>query len=123
LSWEEVDLALWDPQEGATIVLNVSPLKRDLDLPNLTRHLLIAFERKKIIAQDTAKVNGREALRTVLEGQVEGTEVKAEIYVVKSEGLVYDMIFWSPLEVFPRKVETFRQFLAGLNFLQPKGRH
>ncbi|UCC66413.1 MAG: hypothetical protein JSW32_00195 [Deltaproteobacteria bacterium] len=123
LSWEEVDLALWDSREGATIVVNVNPLRRDLDLSNLTRHLLIAFERKKIISQDPTKVNGREALRTVLEGWAEGTEVKVEAYVVKGNGVVYDILFWSPLDVFSRKVETFHQFLAGLNFLRPEGLH
>ncbi len=123
MSWEDVDFALWDPQEGATIVVNVTPLKKDLDLSNLTRHLLIAFERKKIISQSAVEVNGKEALKTVLDGWAQGIKVKAEAYVVRGKGVVYDVVFWSPSEVFSRKVETFHQFLTGLNFLQPKGLH
>ncbi|OGP54072.1 MAG: hypothetical protein A2Y65_00665 [Deltaproteobacteria bacterium RBG_13_52_11] len=121
ISWKDVDLALWDPKEGATIVVNVTPLKEDADLATLTRHLLIAFERKQIISQDNEKVRGREAVKTVLEGWVERSEIKAEVYVVRGEGVLYDIIFWAPRDAFPRKVEQFHQFLLGINFLQPKG--
>jgi hypothetical protein len=121
LSWKDVDLALWDPKEGATIVVNVTPLKEEMDLGTLTRHLLIAFERKQIISQDNERVKGREAVKTVLEGWVERSEIKAEVYVVRGEGVLYDIIFWAPRDAFPRKVEQFHQFLLGINFLQPKG--
>jgi hypothetical protein len=121
LSWEDVDLALWDPKQGATIVVNVTPLKKDADLATLTRHLLIAFERKQIISQEMAEVDGREALKTVVEGWVERTAIKAEVYVVKGEGVCCDIIFWAPRDAYPRTVELFRQFLLGITFLQPKG--
>ena len=102
-------------------MVNVTPLTGDLELPALTRDLLIAFERRKIISQGMAKVKGREALRTVLEGWEAETRVKAEVYVVRERDVVYDIIFWSPVEVFSRKVGTFHQFLTGLNFLGPGG--
>jgi hypothetical protein len=119
LSWKKVNFVLWDSRTGATIVVDVNPLKEDLDLVTLTNHLLIAFEGKRIISRDTAKIDGREALKTVLEAWVEGTEIKAEIYVVQGAGVCYDIIFWAPQDAFPRKEEAFRQFLAGITFLQP----
>jgi len=119
LSWKDVDFALWDQNEGATIVVNVTPLKENVDAATLTRHLLIAFERKHIISQGVEKVDGREAMKTELEGWVEQTEVKAEAYVVQGKGVVYDIIFWAPSDAFPHTVEAFRQFLVGLTFLQP----
>jgi hypothetical protein len=64
LSWEDVDFVLWDSNEGATIVINVTPLKEDAELTTLARHLLIAFERKRILSQGAEKVNGREAVKT-----------------------------------------------------------
>lgn len=119
LSWEDIDFTLWHEKEGATIVVNVTSLKEDVDLATLARHLLIAFERKQIISQGVEKVGGKEALKTVLKGWVEKTEVKAEAYVVRGEGVFYDIIFWAPRDAFPRKVEAFRQLLVGINFLQP----
>ncbi len=119
LSWEDVDFALWDPEGGAAIMVDVTPLKEDVELRTLARHLLIAFERKRILSQGAAEVNGREAVKTVLEGWVENTAVKAEAYVVKGEGVFYDIVFWAPRDVFPRKVEAFRQLLVGITFLQP----
>ena len=119
LSWEDVDFALWDPQEGATIVVNVTPLKKDVNLGTLTRHLLIAFEHKEIISQNTVTIDGREAAKTVLKGWVEGTEVDAEAYVVRGKGVVYVIIFWAPREAFPGTVEAFHQFLLTITFLQP----
>jgi len=120
LSHKNVALVLWNPQQKATIVVNVTPLDRDLDLYNLTRHLLIAFEHKRIISQDTVGLNGRESLKTVIRAWAEETKVKAEAYVVKRDGVVYDILFWSPLEVFPYNVELFHQFLTGIRFLHPK---
>jgi hypothetical protein len=117
LSWKDVDFALWDPEEGATFVMNVTSLKEDVELATLARHLLIAFERKRILSQGAEKIKGREAVKTVLEGWVENTKVKAETYVVKGDGVFYDIIFWAPREAFPRKVDAFRRFLDDITFL------
>jgi hypothetical protein len=119
LSWKGVDFVLWDSGTGATIVVDVNPLKEDLELVTLTNHLLIAFEGKRIISRDTDKVDGREALKTVLEAWVEGTEITAEVYVVQGQGVCYDIIFWAPRDAFPRQVETFHQLLPSIHFLQP----
>jgi len=117
LSWEDVDFALWNQDEGATIVITVTPLKQDVELVILARHLLIAFERKEILSQGAVQVDGREAVKTVLEGWVEEAEIKVEAYVVKGDGVVYDIIYWAPREAFPRTVEAFHQLLAGINLL------
>jgi hypothetical protein len=119
LSWKDVDFALWDQKTGATMVVNVTPLKQGADLITLTNHLLIAFERKQIISRDNELFQGREAVKTVLEGWVERTAIRAEVYVVRGEGVCYDILFWAPRDAFPRKVEAFRQFLLGITFLQP----
>jgi hypothetical protein len=119
LSWKEVDFVLWEQKSGATMVVNVTPLKQGADLITLTNHLLIAFEGKKIISRDTEKIDGREALKTVLEAWVEKTAIMAEVYVVRGEGMYYDIMLWAPREAFPRQVETFHQLLARIHFLQP----
>jgi hypothetical protein len=121
LSWEDVDFVLWDQKTGATIVVNVTQVKEEVDLAILTRHLLIAFERKTIISQGADLVAGRTAFKTVLAGWVHETEIKAETYVVKDEGVVYDVIFWSPRDTFSRTIEQFHRFLGGINFLKPGG--
>jgi hypothetical protein len=121
LPWEDVNLVLWDPSTGASIVVYVPPLKGDADLANLTRHLLIAFERKRIISEDTVQIQGREAVKTELEGWVDGTEINAEVYVVQGDGVSYDILFWAPHNIFPGTVEIFHQFLLGITFLSPKG--
>jgi len=118
LSWEDVDFVLWDRGSGATMVVNVTPLKQGADLITLTNHLLIAFEGKRIISRDNELFQGREAVKTVLEGRVEKTEIKAEVYVVRGAGVCYDIIFWAPRDVFPRRVETFHQLLASIHFPQ-----
>lgn len=119
LSWKDVDFVLWDQKTGATMMVNVTSLKKGADLITLTNHLLIAFERKQIISRDNELFQGREALKTVLEAWVEGTEIKAEVSVVRGTGVCYDIIFWAPRDVFPRQVETFHQLLLSIRFLQP----
>jgi hypothetical protein len=95
----------------------VTPLKEDVELAILARHLLIAFERKEILSQGGVQVDGREAVKTLLEGWVDGTEIMAEAYVVKGDGVVYDIIFWAPREAFPRTVDAFHHVLAGIRLL------
>jgi hypothetical protein len=119
LSWEKVNLVLWDSQTGATIVVNVNRLKGDLNLIALANHLLISFEGERIISRDTEQIDGREALKTVLEARVEQTAITAEAYVVRGNGVSYDIVFWAPRDVFPRQVEAFHHVLASLHFLQP----
>ena len=113
LSWEDVDCVLWDQKTGATIVVDATPFKEKerVDLANSTRHLLIAFERKQIISQDAVMVKGREAIKTVLTAWAEETEIQAEVYVVRGEGVRYDIILWAPRAVFPGVSELFHRFL------------
>jgi hypothetical protein len=118
LSWKGVDFVLWEQETGATIVVNVTPLKQGANLISLTNHLLIAFERKQIISRDNELFQGREALKTVLEAWVERTGITAEVYVVRGQGVCYDIMFWAPRDVFPRRVETFHQLLLSIHFLQ-----
>jgi hypothetical protein len=119
LSWKDIDFALWDQKTGATMVVNVTPLKQGTDLITLTNQLLIAFERKQIFSRENELFQGREAVKTVLEGWVERTAIRAEVYVVRGAGVCYDILFWAPRDAFPREVETFHQFLLGITFLQP----
>jgi hypothetical protein len=119
LSWKDVDFALWDEDEGATIVIQVTPLKENLELAILTNDLLIAFDSKRIISRDMEKIDEREALKTVLEAWTERTEITVEAYVVRGKGVSYDIIFWAPRDVFPHKVEAFHQLLAGITLLKP----
>jgi hypothetical protein len=118
LSWKDVDFVLWDSRTGATIVVDVKPLEENLELVTLTNHLLIAFDNKKIISQDMEKIDGREALKTVLEAWTERTEITVEAYVVRGKGVSYDIIFWAPRDVFHYKVEAFHQLLLSMRFLQ-----
>ncbi len=118
LSWKDVDFVLWEEKTGATMVVNVTPLKQGADLIVLTNHLLIAFERKQIVSRETEQLDGREALKTVLEAWVEGTAIKAEVSVVRGTGVCYDIMFWAPRDAFPRQVEAFHQLLLSIHFLK-----
>jgi len=119
LSWKDVDFVLWEQKTGATIVVNVTSLKEETNLIALTNQLLIAFEGKQIISRDSELFQGCEALKTVLEARVEGTEIAAEVYVVRGAGVCYDIMFWAPRDVFPRQVEAFHRLLLGIHILKP----
>jgi hypothetical protein len=122
LSWEDVDCVLWDQKTRTTILVDATPFKEreKVDLANVTRHLLIAFERKEIISQDSVMVKGREAIRTVLTAWAEETEIAAEIYVVRGEGMRYDILVWAPRAVFPGVSGLFHRFLEDITFSLPR---
>lgn len=122
-STKDLELALWNPQVQSGIALNVTPSGGQMELETLTRHLLIAFDDKKVISRVATSVSGRRAERVILEGTIDGSRVMAETYVVRGDGFVCDIVFWAPPSVFVYEVEIFRKFLDGLHFLEGKGVH
>ena len=122
LSWEDVDCVLWDQKTRSTILVDAIPFKEQekVDLANVTRHLLIAFERKEIVSQDTVTVKGNEGIRTVLTAWAEETEIEAEVYVVRGERVRYDILMWAPRAAFSGVSILFHRFLEDLTFSRPR---
>jgi len=116
-----VTLALWNKNLKGGIAVNVTALDDDRELDLLVRHLLITFKDRTLLTQREIELEGHRARGVVLDGWIEGENVIAEAYVLKDEGVVYDLVAWSPPDAFPTMEREFHAFLDSIRFLNGGG--
>jgi hypothetical protein len=92
----------------------------DSSLHQYTDHLRIDWTDWEVIEQEETKLVGRNALRTVVEAELDGMERKTELYVVKKNGCLFDLIYSSRPGDFNAGRSDFRRVVEGFQF--PLGR-
>ena len=103
-------------QDGAAAMLanaqcDDGPKPRSGDL--LLGHLLIGIRGRATIEQEEVSVNGRQAVRRVLDGRLDGDEgpTRIEVYVLKDGRCVYDFVYAAPPASFDAWRPEFRRFV------------
>ena len=89
----------------------------DVPLVALRHHLLIGFTERAVKREETIPFDGREALHTVLEAKLDGVPVSLDLYVLKKDGCVYDLVYVAPPSKFGNGVQGFEAFAAGFGTL------
>jgi hypothetical protein len=69
----------------------------DVQLPVLTRHLLMGFTDTDIHEQTAEPLDGREALRTHVTARLDGVPTELLLVVLKKDGCIYDFSYLSPV--------------------------
>jgi hypothetical protein len=92
---------------------------QDAPLPVLTQHLLMGFTDRQLIRQETAMLDGREALRSHYRAKLDGVPVELLLVVVKKNGCIYDFTYLSPVGRFEEKLPDFERLLQGFKAEAP----
>ena len=66
----------------------------------LARHLTFGIGHRDTLESAQIEVDGKQAVRTVVRGTVDGAEVTVEAVVLKGERCVYDFVYVAPAEAF-----------------------
>jgi hypothetical protein len=86
-------LAFRDEEHGATIAVNGRcRSEEDVPLAALTQHLLLQFTERTLVKQEVVPFDGREAMHTVLSAKLDGVPKVFDLWVLKKDGCVYDLI-------------------------------
>jgi hypothetical protein len=110
------DLAYFNPGLRATIMVNSTcPSKPNIPLTALRNHLLLDLTERQIATQEELELDLRTALRTVVQGRLDGALVKLDIYVVQIDQCVYDMVMISGLERYEAGRVDFVKFVEGFH--------
>ncbi len=127
-SWQRIDadgasLAFRDVAGDATVMLSGRCGRGEDDVPlaSLTQHLFLQFTDRDQALQEVVPFDGREAMHTVTSAKLDGVAKKFDVWVMKKDGCVYDMIFIAEPAHFDVGVADFRKFVGGFSTVRSDG--
>ncbi len=99
--------------QGGMVVVNAEcPLQGDAPLHVLTNHLLFGVSAQQEISRTLFTLDGREALRTHLTGQLDGVPIELALVVLKKDGCLYDLQLIAGPGQFAAREPAFTSFVA-----------
>jgi hypothetical protein len=116
--WQRVQVAdgqlAFHHRAGGTILAHAScDVRGDPSLEVLTRHLLIGIEAPRELSRAALALDGRRALRTRVDGRLDGVAVAFDLVVLKKDGCTYDLALAAAPDVFPSRRTDFERFFQG----------
>ncbi|MGD0678601.1 MAG: hypothetical protein ABSC94_24605 [Polyangiaceae bacterium] len=122
LSWRRVhvegaDLAFRDDAREGSALIDVRCGDRDNDAPLgiLTEALVMGTTAREFEAQDVIPFDRREAMHTRLRAKLDGVPMQYDIYVMKKDGCVYDLVYVAPPDRFADGSADFERFVLGVH--------
>ncbi len=111
------DLAYRDDAHAGSILFDVRCHDRDGDAPlvALTGHLIMGTTERDVQSEETVPFDGREALHTVMTAKLDGVPMQYDLYVMKKDGCVYDLVYVAPPDRFTAGAPSFERFATGLH--------
>ena len=85
----------------------------DVPLDVLTNHLLLGIEGRHERAREPLVLDGRAALRTQLDAQLDGVSVALDLVVLKKDGCTVDLYLVAPRAAFDERRADFDRFVRG----------
>ncbi|WP_433933372.1 hypothetical protein AB3662_03635 [Sorangium cellulosum] len=122
-SWRQISVsdaavAYRDDANGATIALN-GRCKNEEDVPlvSLTNHLFLHFTEREVLKQELVPFDGREALHTVISAKLDGVPKVFDVWVLKKNGCVYDMLLIADPARYAASEPAFTRMVRGFSTL------
>jgi hypothetical protein len=117
---EGADLAYRDEaREGSTMFDVRCGRASDAPLTVLTEHLIMGTTARDFVSQETLPLDDREALHTLMRAKLDGVPMQYDIYVMKKDGCVYDLVYVAPPARFTAGAADFDHFALGLRASSP----
>ena len=85
----------------------------DAPLPALTNHLVIGTTDRDVKLEETVPFDGREARHTVLDAKLDGVEKTFDLWVLKKDGCVYDLVYIAEPAHYAAGEPAFTRFVHG----------
>jgi hypothetical protein len=110
------DLAFRDDEREGSILFDVRCGQRDDDAPlaALTAHLIMGTTERDFDRQEVIPFDRREAMHTLLRAKLDGVPMRYDIYVMKKDGCVYDLVYVAGPGRFDEGARDFERFALGL---------
>ncbi len=127
-AWQRMEvshaaLSFRDEENQATIAVNgrCGQDAQDVPLPSLVQHLFLQFTERSIEHEEIVPFDGREAMHATLSAKLDGVPKKFDVWVLKKDGCVFDLIYLAEPGAFDRGVKEFHTFARGFSTIRTGG--
>jgi hypothetical protein len=116
-------LAFRDGRDEASVLVNARCTHFDDDVPlsALTNHLIMGTTEREILSQETVPFDSREALHTLMRAKLDGVLLEYDVFVMKKDGCIYDLVYVAPPGTFDGGAPAFERFVSGFHTLPRSG--
>lgn len=113
----EVQVAWVEPELAAFIELHVQCDEQgDSTLEQYTDHLRIDWTDWQVLEQARERIEERDALRTVVDGKLDGVPRRSEFVVLKKNGCLFDLRYSAKPSTFERGRADFRAVVSAFRY-------
>jgi hypothetical protein len=121
--WDRVevddnDLAFTHESLGTVSVNSTCSDYEDVPEQALMNHLLFGMRERVYKLEETVTLDGRGALHTVVDLELDGVPLTLEVFVLKKDGCVYDLSLISGRASFAQARPSFQRLIAGFRVLR-----
>jgi hypothetical protein len=106
------DVAFRDAAHEASIFVNGRCIADDGDAPlsALTEHLIMGTTDREYLLEETLPLDAREARHTVLKAKLDGVLMGYDVFVMKKNGCIYDLVYVGAPGNMQAGAPTFEDF-------------
>jgi hypothetical protein len=117
LNIEGADAAYRDEGHEGSVMFVVRCHRRDDDAPLsvLTGQLVIGTTERQVLSEESEPFDGREVLHTRMRAKLDGVPMQYDLYVLKKDGCVYDLVYVAPPARSAEGEPDFERFARGLH--------
>ena len=95
----------------------------DVPLIALTNQLVIGTTERELVKEETIPFDRREARHTVMKAKLDGVPLVWDVYVMKKNGCVYDMVYVAPPDRFEEGSGAFERFAQNFHSVEKQNDH
>ena len=101
-------------------MVNMRCDRRDDDVPlaALTQHLIMGTTEREFASEKVFPFDEREARHTVMRAKLDGVPLTYDIFVMKKDGCVYDLVFVARDSQYARGADAFHKFVSGFHAIR-----
>jgi hypothetical protein len=116
----DADVVFRDDAHEASVLINgrCIPESADAPLNALTEHLIMGTTDRQFSVEETLAFDAREARHSVLRAKLDGVVMGYDLYVMKKNGCVYDLVYVGDPERMQAGMPAFEQFARGFHTLE-----
>jgi len=123
--WQRVkvegnDLAFFHDSLGTIAINSTCSDYEDVPEQALMNHLLFGTRERNYRVEETVTLDGRGALHSVVDLELDGVPLTLEVYVVKKDGCVYDLSRISSREAFDPGRPQFQALVQGFRVIETR---